>query len=179
MFLLVSSLLIRFSLLFIALVLTVDTLMFFTISSQFSSVVATCLWFHMFILFCTIFLLVLLFFFLILLFNLSSGIVLIVPNSRFVRFVDLTWLLISLSFLIVYDCLRQGLIVFWISILVLVSYLNALMEDSVGDIRIMLAKHIIVGKIRKNTLSWLYWSIVLIFMSPLTSSEISIPINSV
>ena len=49
-FLFVSSLLIRFSLLLIDLALTVDNLMFFTISSLFSSVVAICLRFCLFIL---------------------------------------------------------------------------------------------------------------------------------
>ena len=46
-FLFINSSLIRFSLLFIDLALTVDNVMFFTISSFLSSVVTVCLRFHM------------------------------------------------------------------------------------------------------------------------------------
>ena len=57
--------------------------------------------------------------------------------------------------------------------------LGALIEDYLGDIRIKLEKHIIVEKIRKNILSCLYWSVASIFMNPLMSSEVIIPITSV
>ena len=85
-FLFVSSLLIRFSLLFVDLALTVDNLMFFTILSLFSSVVTICLRFHMSIPH-AVFLLFLFLIFLVLLFNLSSQIVLIVPKGKLVRLV--------------------------------------------------------------------------------------------
>ena len=71
-FLFVSSLLIRFSLLLIDLALTVDNLMFFNIPSLFSSVVAVCLRFHLSILPCAAFLHFLFLFFLVMLFKLSS-----------------------------------------------------------------------------------------------------------
>ena len=64
-------------------------------------------------------------------------------------------------------------------LLLVVSDLGALIEESVGDIRIKLERHTAVGNIEKRTLCCLYWSTVPIFMSPLTSSEVGIPISSI
>ena len=121
----------------------------FNISSQFSSLVAICLRFYVFILFCTIFLLVPFLLLLVLLFYLSSWIVLIVQKGSFVRFVELTQLCISLSCLLVYECFILGLIVFWIRLYLVASNWGAVVETSVGDNSIRLEKHFLVKKIRK------------------------------
>ena len=61
----------------------------------------------------------------------------------------------------------------------MVSDWSAMAENSVGDNRIRLEKHIIVRKIRKNILGCLYWSVVPIFVSPLGSFKVRIPVSSI